>query len=77
MMSVIAREFFEKSPVLVMPLIGLCIFGTTFLFVVWQVFRRNKEELNSLASLPFMEGASSLEKKNEIVFPNQPSKGVQ
>ena len=51
-MSRFAAEFFEQSPALLYPLIGLVLFLVVFIAVVIRVFRMKRTEAERLARIP-------------------------
>ena len=55
MLSLIAREFFQNSPVLVFPIVGLTLFVAVFVAIVVRVLRTRSASYDAVASLPLSE----------------------
>ena len=55
MLSLIAGEFFQDSPVLVFPVLGLTLFVAVFVAVVVRVLRTRPAAYDQVASLPLSE----------------------
>ena len=56
MISWMAMDFFAKSPVLALPLLGLCLFVSAFAAVSIRAALTSRDELDALAKLPLDEG---------------------
>lgn len=54
-MGALATEFFENSPLLVLPLISLFIFATIFMVMTVRAIRMDKELLEEMSTLPLEE----------------------
>jgi len=55
MLSSIAREFFQDSPALIFPIVGLALFVAVFVAVVVRVLRTRSASYDKVASLPLSE----------------------
>lgn len=55
MLGMIAREFFQNSPVLIFPIVGLTLFVAVFVAVVVRVLRTRSASYDEVASLPLSE----------------------
>lgn len=49
------RELLSHSPVLVLPLLALCLFVVVFVGVVIHVIAKKKEDVDSMARLPMAQ----------------------
>ncbi len=58
-MSRLAAEFFERSPVLLYPLLALALFFIVFLVVIVSVMRMKKSKADEYARIP-------LQKESEV-----------
>jgi len=58
MLSLIASDFFQKSPMLVFPLLALALFMLVFFVVTVRTVLTNKSRYESVARLP-LENQSS------------------
>lgn len=47
---------FKQSPLLVFPLIGLCMFVSIFAVVVLHVWRRSADSFKTMAAMPLEDG---------------------
>lgn len=56
MLSLIAMDFFAKSPVLSMPLLALGLFVTAFLTVALRTALTDKRYIDSMSNLPLDDG---------------------
>jgi hypothetical protein len=55
MLSFVALDFFQKSPLLILPLIALGIFVTVFLTTTARALLTDKAKMDELAALPFRD----------------------
>lgn len=60
-MRAIYTEFFQRSPLLIFPLIGLALFITVFTLVLIRTFGKRGRALQAYAALPLEPETSSLE----------------
>lgn len=66
MLSFMAMDYFQKSPVLFFPLLSLAIFLTVFLVVTLRVCLTNKERYDALARFPLDEPRPASEEDGEV-----------
>lgn len=66
MLSFIALDYFQKSPLLILPLIALGIFVTVFVAVTVRAMLTDKSRLEALAALPLRDGAASAEDHDHV-----------
>lgn len=52
MMRLLTQEFFAQSPVLLFPLVALCLFMGVFTVVALRTFLTRKEAFDPMANLP-------------------------
>jgi len=52
MLSVMAREFFASSPLMVFPVAALLLFLVAFSFLTFRALTRPRSEIEALANLP-------------------------
>ena len=52
MLSLMAKEFFAESPVMMFPIAGLFLFLITFTVLSVKALRRPKDQIEALANLP-------------------------
>ncbi|MCA9602882.1 MAG: hypothetical protein R3A78_10985 [Polyangiales bacterium] len=57
MLSLLAKEFFQQSPVLGLPVMALLIFFGVFVAAVVRVMRTPSAEIDALAQMPLKEGS--------------------
>ena len=55
MLSLVARDFFLRSPVLVLPIAALLLFLTAFVATTLKALLTRKREITRLAALPIDE----------------------
>jgi len=55
MLSQISSEFFARSPVLLLPVIALCLFGAVFLLVLARTVLAGRDEIERGAQLPLSD----------------------
>ncbi len=53
MIGWMAKEFFLRSPVLMLPVIALVIFMVAFVGITLRTLRARKQDMGRLAQLPF------------------------
>jgi hypothetical protein len=56
MLSLIAMDFFSKSPVLSMPILALGLFMSAFIAVAVRTALTDKRRIDIMASLPLEDG---------------------
>lgn len=54
-MSRFAAEFFQNSPVLLLPLLALVLFFSLFVYVVVRVIRMKRADAERYARIPLQE----------------------
>lgn len=59
MISVVAQDFFQRSPVLVFPLIALVIFMGIFTAVSLRTLIKGKRHFERYARMPLEDGEST------------------
>ena len=55
MLSLMAGSFFERSPMLIFPLIALCLFIAVFCAILWRTVRTSRAELDRAAHMPLAD----------------------
>jgi len=55
MLSLLASEYFENSPLLVLPIVALVIFMAVFTSVTVRALRQDRREIERLARLPLAD----------------------
>lgn len=60
-MRAVYIEFFQRSPLLIFPLIGLALFIAVFTVVLFRTFGKRGRALQAHASLPLEADTASLE----------------
>jgi hypothetical protein len=56
MLSFMAMDYFQKSPVLLLPLISLGIFLTVFLAAIVRTWLTQDREIEELSRMPLRDG---------------------
>ena len=59
MLSLMAQDFFAKSPVLLFPVLALFLFLIAFAVITWRALRQDRSELDRLARLPLADDAGT------------------
>ena len=52
MLSMMAGKLFADNPILIAPLVALCIFLVLFSVLTWKALRRSKATIAHLSQLP-------------------------
>jgi hypothetical protein len=55
MLSLMAKEFFAHSPLMLYPVVALVLFFTVFSLLTWRTLRRPKQELDVFADMPLAD----------------------
>lgn len=63
MLSAMATDFFEHSPVLIFPMLALTIFVSVFLFIVLRTYGKKSTHLSYVATLPLDDESSAKKEK--------------
>lgn len=69
MLSMMAKDFFTQSPLLIFPIAALFIFIAVFTIVTIGVLRTDKESLRAIAGLPLADDTLASNSVTERVNP--------
>ena len=65
MLSLMAKEFFSSSPVLMFPIAALILFFVAFTVLTIKAMRKPSDELAALAGMPLIEDDTAVEDRDE------------
>lgn len=57
-MSAMARDFYEASPFLLLPLVALALFGGAFIAICWRTIRLGSEGADAQSRIALNDGES-------------------
>jgi len=58
MMRMLTEGYFAQSPVLIFPVIALCLFMTVFVVVTLRALSARKSDFDAMASMPLEDSSS-------------------
>lgn len=60
MMRLLTAEFFQRSPLLIFPLVALIIFFVVYVGIALRTYTRKKDHFDPMARLPLDESGGDL-----------------